>query len=270
MSLPNAVLLVGCGKMGGAMARGWLRGGLTRLVIVEPYADGLEDLAADARVSIVPALEDLSGELPGAVVLAVKPQMMDAALAQIGPRLGAGALVVSIAAGKVLAYFRQALPGARLVRAMPNLPASIGRGMSVLVADQGVGAAEQQQAEALLRACGDVGWVQDEALLDPVTALSGGGPAYVFHLVEAMAAAGVAAGLTPELSMRLARNTVAGAGALLAESDVPAGTLRENVCSPGGTTIEAINVLRGEDGLTPLMGRAVLAATRRATELGKL
>jgi pyrroline-5-carboxylate reductase len=252
------------------MARGWLKAGLDRLVIVDPHAGGLDDLAADGRVTIVGALADLHGVLPQSVVLAVKPQMMEEALTVIAPRLEAGALVVTIAAGKVLTFYRHFLPQAALVRAMPNLPASIGQGISVAFADDGVTEAQKQAAEAILRACGEVGWVASEALLDPVTALSGGGPAYVFYLVEAMAAAGEALGLEADLAMRLARNTVAGSGALLAESPLPASVLRENVCSPGGTTIEAIKVLRQESGLVELMGRAIASASARAAELGRL
>lgn len=270
MSL-GAVLLVGCGKMGGAMARGWLKAGVQRIVIVEPHPAAIgDDLTASPKVTVAPTVDALTVEIPQTIVLAVKPQMMAAALEQLAPKLAAGSLVVTIAAGKVMAFYRQYLPNVALVRAMPNLPAAIGKGISVAVAGPEVTPAQKAEAEALLTACGEVGWVPDEPLLDPVTALSGGGPAYVFNLVEAMAAAGVSAGLDADLAMRLARNTVAGSGALLEESDLPASTLRENVCSPGGTTIEAIKILRAEPGLEELMTRAIAAASARATELGKL
>ncbi|MFD2264807.1 pyrroline-5-carboxylate reductase [Lacibacterium aquatile] len=270
MSL-GSVLLVGCGKMGGAMARGWLKAGVEKIVIVEPYPAAIgDDLANHPKVTSAATIDALGVEIPSTVVLAVKPQMMAAALEQLAPKLSSGALVVTIAAGKVMEFYRQYLPKAALVRAMPNLPASIGKGISVAVASPEVTPAQKATAEALLKACGEVGWVPEEPLLDPVTALSGGGPAYVFNLVEAMAAAGVAAGLEADLAMRLARNTVAGSGALLDESELPAATLRENVCSPGGTTIEAIKILRAEPGLEELMTRAIGAASARATELGKL
>ncbi|WP_395830251.1 pyrroline-5-carboxylate reductase [Elstera sp.] len=266
-----ALLLLGCGKMGGAMARGWLASGtVDRVTIVDPHRPSDPVIAADPRVVWVPEVAAL--EAPGAldaVILAVKPQMMDGALSALTPKLTGTPLILSIAAGKTIAYFRQyfdaALP---LVRSMPNLPAAIGRGVTVCVVTESVTAAHQKLATDLLSACGAVEWVADEKLIDAVTALSGGGPAYVFALIEAMTEAGIAVGLAPDLAGRLARVTVAGAGELVHQSDLPASTLRENVCSPGGTTIEAIKVLMGPDGWQPIITRAITAATRRAEQLG--
>lgn len=266
-----ALLLLGCGKMGGAMARGWLASGaVDRVMIVDPHRPSDTVIATDSRVFWVPDAAAL--EEPGpldAVILAVKPQMMDGALTALVPKLSGSPLILSIAAGKTIAYFQRyfdaALP---LVRSMPNLPAAIGRGVTVCVATASVTAAHQKLATDLLAACGAVEWVDDETLIDAVTALSGGGPAYVFALIEAMAEAGVAVGLDPDLAGRLARVTVAGAGELVHQSDLPASTLRENVCSPGGTTIEAIKVLMGPEGWQPIITRAITAATRRAEALG--
>ncbi len=266
-----ALLLLGCGKMGGAMARGWLASGaIDRVVIVDPQRPNDPVIATDSRVSWRPdvaALDEL-GALD-AVVLAVKPQMMDAALTALAPKLTGTPLILSIAAGKTIAYFRQyfdaALP---LVRSMPNLPAAIGRGVTVCVATESVAAPHRHLATDLLSACGAVEWVEDEKLINAVTALSGGGPAYVFALIEAMTEAGIAVGLAPDLASRLARVTVAGAGELVHQSDLPASSLRETVCSPGGTTIEAIKVLMGPDGWQPILTRAIAAATHRAEALG--
>lgn len=266
-----ALLLLGCGKMGGAMARGWLASGAVDVVrVVDPHPPTDPGLVDDRRVTWVPdvaALGDLSGL--DAIVLAVKPQMMDGALAALAPKIVGTPLILSIAAGKTLAYFEAHLNTALpIVRAMPNLPAAIGRGITVCVASETVSVDQRALATQLLRACGAVEWVADEPQIDAVTALSGGGPAYVFALIEAMTEAGIAVGLSPEIAGRLARVTVAGAGELVHQSDLPASTLRENVCSPGGTTIEAIKVLMGPDGWQPIITRAIAAATRRAGELG--
>ncbi len=176
--------------------------------------------------------------------------------------------MLSIAAGKTLGYFEAHLGAtAAIVRAMPNTPAAVGRGMTVLVANRAVSQQQRKVCGALLAAVGEVDWVGKEELLDAVTALSGGGPAYVFLLIEALAEAGVEAGLPAELAMRLARGTVAGAGELVRQADEPASTLRENVTSSGGTTLEALKILTAPDGLQPLLNRAIAAATRRSREL---
>ncbi|MCF4164852.1 pyrroline-5-carboxylate reductase [Zavarzinia compransoris] len=266
--LDRPMLLVGCGKMGGAMLDGWLRDGLAPELahVVEPA--GAPDLAArgvrvHGDLSAVPA--DLD---PGAVVVAVKPQTMDKVLPALKPLVSARSLVLSIAAGKRIALFETALgAGVPVVRAMPNTPAAVGRGMTVLVGGRAAGPADKALAERLCAAVGAVGWVEDEGQIDAVTALSGGGPAYVFLLIEVMAKAGAAAGLDPDLAMRLARETVTGAGELARLSSEPADQLRRNVTSPAGTTERALNVLMADDGLQPLFDRAIAAAAARSREL---
>ena len=269
MSLPESgpVLLVGAGKMGGALLEGWLGHGLApaRVAVLDPAPpDGVRRLLETRGIALNPA--DLAE--PRVAVLAVKPQILDGVLEKLEPRLGPGTLVLSIAAGKTIRGIAARLGGTRaIVRAMPNTPAAIGRGMSVLVANEAAAPADRAIAEALLAAVGAVEWIADEALLDAVTAVSGSGPAYVFLLAECLAEAGRAAGLPGPLSEKLARETVAGAGALLAASDLPASKLRENVTSPGGTTAAALAVLMGERGLAALMKEAVAAAAHRSAEL---
>ena len=272
MSLQEAapLLLVGCGKMGGALLDGWLRGGLVRdaVTVIEAFDKQRAALAEQGlRVAASPA--EVGADLaPKLVVLAVKPQQMDAVLADCRPLLGPRSLVLSIAAGCTLARYQAGL-GAEtaVVRAMPNTPAAVGRGISVLVANDRVDGAGRAICEALMQAVGEVAWVEDEALMDPVTAVSGGGPAYVFLLIETLAEAGVAAGLPADLAARLARVTVAGAGELVTQASEAPSSLRENVTSPGGTTLEALKVLMAERGLQPLMTEAIAAATRRSREL---
>jgi pyrroline-5-carboxylate reductase len=187
---------------------------------------------------------------------------------QLGPYIGKTTLVVSIMAGRTIGFLEKSLPpGAAIVRAMPNTPAAIGRGISVAVANARVSTRQRKQASDLLAAIGKVEWVGDEALMDAVTALSGSGPAYVFLLAEAMANAGIAAGLPPALATRLAQETVAGSGELLYRSNLDAVTLRENVTSPGGTTAAALEVLMGPNGFEQILTRAIDAATRRSREL---
>ena len=271
MSLAGAgpLALVGAGKMGSALLEGWLACGLEgRQVQVfdpNPPTESME-LSARAGVALNPAPG--SGPAARVVVLAVKPQVMDAVLADLAFMARPGTLFISIAAGRTIAGLRAALGGqAPVVRAMPNTPAAIGRGMSVAVAGDGVTSEHKALATALLEAVGEVGWVDDEGLMDAVTALSGSGPAYVFYLAECLAEAGVRAGLPRELAERAARVTVAGAGELLHRSSLPAATLRENVTSPGGTTAAALEVLRAPGGLGEVMARAVAAAARRSREL---
>lgn len=259
------ILLVGCGKMGGALLGGWLDRGwqASDIVVVDP---GLP--AADDGVSRIGELSALPpGFVPDVVILAVKPQMMDK-VAPAYAGFAGKAVFLSIAAGKTISYFAGHFGAdAAIVRAMPNTPAAVRRGMTVLVANQAVPQAGRQVCQDLLGAVGDVAWVEDEALIDAVTALSGSGPAYVFLMVECLAAAGVAAGLDRALAARLARATVSGSGELLARSTEEAKTLRENVTSPQGTTYAALQVLMADDGLAPLIGRAVQAAAARSREL---
>jgi pyrroline-5-carboxylate reductase len=203
-----------------------------------------------------------------AIVIAVKPQSAPAAVPPLAPYVGKTTLVLSIMAGRTLGFLQQSLPpGTAIVRAMPNTPAAIGRGISVAVANAKASARQRKQASDLLAAIGKVEWVTDEALMDAVTALSGSGPAYVFLLAEAMTKAGIAAGLPPQLAARLARETVAGSGELLHRSALDAATLRQNVTSPGGTTAAALEVLMGPGGFDELLTKAIAAATRRGREL---
>ena len=264
------LLLVGCGKMGGAMLRGWLARGMQarNAVVVEPVAAAMGDIAGMGIVHAPTPAGIARDFAPDVLVLAVKPQFMDEAIDHYARFIRPEVLVLSIAAGKTIAYFRQHLGAkASIVRAMPNTPAAIGRGISVAVADKPVTAAQRDLADTLLSACGEVAWVDDEDLINPVTALSGGGPAYVFLLMEAMAEAGRKAGLPADLAMRLARVTVSGAGELARLSDESAARLRQNVTSPKGTTLEALKILMADEGIQPLFDRAIAAATRRSREL---
>jgi pyrroline-5-carboxylate reductase len=265
----STLLLVGCGKMGGALLRGWRERGLAqRYVVVEPGPGGGE-FAGNRDVTLAAAADALPPELrPGAIVLAVKPQAMATVLPAYRRFVADDVLFLSIAAGKTLGFFaRQLGDQAAVVRAMPNTPAAIGRGIAVLCANAAVGKTQRHRAEALLAAVGEVAWVEDEALLDAVTAVSGSGPAYVFLLIECLTAAAIAEGLPAELALRLARATVAGAGELARRSSEPPARLREDVTSPGGTTRAALDVLMGTGGLEPLLRRAVRAATERSRQL---
>jgi pyrroline-5-carboxylate reductase len=262
--------LVGCGKMGGAMLEGWLAGGMqpTNAVVVEPAAAAAPPLRARGLIVAGTAADIPAAFKPDIVLLAVKPQAMAEAAPPLARYAGQGATYLSIAAGKTIAGF-EAMFGAKaaIVRAMPNTPAAIGRGITVLCANAAVTEAARRTCGALLAAVGEVAWVDDEALMDPVTAVSGSGPAYVFLLIEELASAGVAAGLPAELALKLARATVGGAGELAHRAGDSAEQLRRNVTSPGGTTQAALEVLMAPDGLKPLMAKAVAAATRRSREL---
>jgi len=263
-----ALLLVGCGKMGGGMLAGWLDRKVTdQVVVVEPAAGGAEAFKGKPGVTVVNDLASAGAFKPDVVVFATKPQVMDAAVPAYRRLAGPGTLFLSIAAGKTLGFFEQHLGAVAAIRAMPNTPAQIGRGISVACANGKVDAQQRALAERLLAAVGEVGWVEDEALIDAVTAVSGSGPAYVFLLAECLAEAGAQVGLPKDLAIRLARATVSGAGELLHQSNETAATLRQNVTSPGGTTLAALNVLMADDGLKPLMIKAVAAAARRSREL---
>ena len=265
--MPASLMLAGAGKMGGAMLAGWLDAGLDprRTTLIDPVpAREIVDLCARDGIALNPPDPG-----PAAVlVLGIKPQGLDAAAPVLDRLIGRDTLLVSILAGKTVADLRGRLPRARaVVRAMPNLPASIGRGATGAYANPEVAPEQRAAAEALLAANGTVAWLSDEAQIDAVTAVSGSGPAYVFLLAEALAEAGVAAGLDPRVARDLARATVEGAGALLAASPAEAEELRRNVTSPGGTTAAALDVLMRPDGLGALMRDAVAAAKRRAGEL---
>jgi pyrroline-5-carboxylate reductase len=267
-SLHGTLALAGAGKMGGAMLAGWLAGGLDpkRVVVLEPQpAPEIAALAAQG-IRLNPTAQE-TGEVD-TLVVAVKPQSFREAGATLKPFAGASTLVVSIMAGQPIASL-EAVCGGSVVRAMPNTPAAIGRGITVAVAAKKVSAAQRALADALLRATGAVEWVDQESLMDAVTAVSGSGPAYVFLLAEELARAGIAAGLPAELAGKLARETVAGSGELLHRSEQSAATLRQNVTSPGGTTAAALDVLMGPNGLQPILTRAVAAATQRSKDLAK-
>jgi pyrroline-5-carboxylate reductase len=266
-NLPGPLVLVGAGKMGGALLDGWLRSGLdpTKLAVVEPKISPQISALAGRGVRLNPDIGRLSDV--AAIVIAVKPQTAAEALPAIAPMIGASTIVISIMAGRTLQFLAGSLKQARaLIRAMPNLPASIGHGITVAVA-RDAGAAQRDLAHRLLSATGTVEWVADEGLIDAVTAVSGSGPAYVFLLAEALAQAGAACGLPLDLAEKLARETVAGAGELLHRSGLDAAELRESVTSPGGTTAAALEVLMGQNGVAPLMKKAVAAATARSRKL---
>jgi len=266
-NLPGPLVLVGAGKMGGALLEGWLRCGLDphHVAVIEPSPSPQIAALAARGVRIAPDARGLGQAI--AVVIAVKPQIAGDVLPSLAPLIAASTVVVSIMAGRTLQTVSALLQSpCALVRAMPNLPASIGRGMTVAV-PHNADAAQRDLAHRLLAATGAVAWIEDEALMDAVTAVSGSGPAYVFLLAEVLAQAGVAAGLPPPLAAALARETVAGAGELLHRSTLDPAALRHNVTSPGGTTAAALEVLMGNDGLGPLMREAVAAATRRSRDL---
>lgn len=268
ITIGGPLLLIGCGKMGSALLSGWLARGVSAaaVTVVEPKpADG----SVPGGVTVVDGIEAVAAKtVPAVVVLAVKPQQMDTVVAQCGRFARPGTVFLSIAAGRSIAYYARGLgDGAAIVRAMPNTPAAVGRGMSVLCANTKTDPAQRKVCGDLLTAVGEVAWIEDETLLDAVTAVSGGGPAYVFLLIECLAEAGVEAGLPADLAMRLARTTVAGSGELVHQTSEPASRLRENVSSPAGTTLEALKILMAPDGLQPLLTRAIAAATRRSREL---
>lgn len=270
LSLKGKLLLAGAGKMGGAMLAGWLDRGLDpRQIIVQDPAPAPENAALLAQHGI--EMREPGARLaepPAVILVAVKPQIMDQVFPELATLAGPKTLVLSIAAGKTIASFETHLPdGTAVVRSIPNTPAAIGRGITVCCANSRVSAAQRETCQGLLSAVGEVGWVDDEGLIDAATAVSGSGPAYVFLLVECLAEAGRAVGLDPELAMRLASATISGSGELLRQSGLEPSTLRKNVTSPGGTTAAALAVLMADDGLQPLVTRAVEAAAKRSREL---
>jgi pyrroline-5-carboxylate reductase len=261
------LVLVGAGKMGSALLQGWLRFGVdpAKLVVIEPAPSPETSALREHGVRLNPdtaTLRDIA-----AIVVAVKPQVADDVLPGIAPMISTSTVFVSIMAGRTLRYLSSTLKTSRaLVRAMPNTPVAIGRGVTVAV-PLGADRAQRDLAHRLLRATGTVEWIDDEALMDAVTAVSGSGPAYVFLLAEVLAQAGAAAGLPADLAARLARATVAGSGELLQQSALDPAVLRENVTSPGGTTAAALEVLMGRNGVARLMNEAVRAATERSRAL---
>lgn len=266
MTIVTKVLLVGCGKMGSAMLAGWLEQGIRAadVVVVDPHAKGLPDgITVLGDADLIPKTF-----IPDITILAVKPQVMADVLPAYA-RLCGRTVFLSIAAGKTVSFFKHHLGHeAAVIRAMPNTPAAVGRGITVCFAASSVAAEACALAEKLLGAVGEVAWIADEDQMDAVTAVSGSGPAYVFLLAEVMAEAGIKAGLPADLAHRLARATVSGGGELLRQSPETAAQLRVNVTSPGGTTAAALAVLMDADkGMEPLMAQAVAAAAKRGKEL---
>ncbi|MGH6761852.1 MAG: pyrroline-5-carboxylate reductase [Phyllobacterium sp.] len=268
----ESVVLVGCGNMGFAMLKGWIDSGSLKagdVYVVEPN-EGLRDRAAGAGVHAIASEADLPADLaPRMVLVAVKPQVMGAVLPPYR-RFAGSATFVSVAAGIPVSFFETHLgKDTAIIRCMPNTPAAIGKGMLVTFNNANVSETDAQFVDGLLRTSGETASVDDEALMDAVTAVSGSGPAYIFHFIEALTAAGIAAGLPEKTAGLLAMQTVYGAGALAAASEDSPTKLREQVTSPNGTTAAALGVLMGEDRLTGLLTEAVEAARLRSIELGK-
>lgn len=273
LTLQGPLVLVGAGKMGGALLAGWLDKGLapSNITVRDPSpSPEMTKLLSDRGIALNDEVSDIAARKPAVVVLAVKPQLMAAVLPELKPLVSPETVFVSIAAGTSLFHLQELLgEDVRAVRAMPNTPAAVGRGVTVCYANPLVSEAQRALADELLNAVGTVGWVESEPLIDAVTAISGSGPAYVFYLAECMAAAGEALGLSAELATQLARATVSGAGEMLHQMPDDAATLRKNVTSPGGTTAAALDILMGEGGMSPLMRRAATAARDRARKLGQ-
>lgn len=268
----DPLVLVGAGKMGGALLTGWLDQGLepSGVFLRDPTPPAeIAQLVAEKGLRLNLSLEEMEAA-PRIVVLAVKPQIMDAVLPDLRPLVRPGTLFLSIAAGVDLERLDELLGGgAAIIRAMPNTPSSVGKGIAAIIGNDLVTEADKAICDSLLGTVGDVVWLAAESQMDAVTALSGSGPAYVFALAETMTAAGEALGLEPDLASRLARMTVAGAGAMLETLPEDASTLRQNVTSPGGTTAAALDVLLGPDGLAQLMRSGMTAARDRSRELSK-
>ena len=263
-----SILLVGAGRMGAALLKGWLGRGVKSIIVVEPKPSAdLRKLARAKKIVLFATPSDVRRK-PSVCVVAIKPQVLKGEAQALAGFAQAGALMISIAAGTSVATLNAAWgKKARIIRAMPNTPGAIGQGITGLYAAKGVTAADKKRAASLLSALGQTEWVAKEGLIDSVTAVSGSGPAYLFLMAEVLAEAGVAEGLPSAQAEVFARATVAGAGALLAADKSPASALREAVTSPGGTTAAALSVLMADDGLAPLMKRAVHAAKKRAEEL---
>lgn len=266
----DAILLLGAGRMGSALLRGWLAQGVpaATIAVIDPHpGDELRRLAADSGLRLNPA----DGRPADTLVVAVKPQLAGEAAPAVRSRLSSSSLVVSVMAGTTLADLRRLLPAAgAFVRAMPNLAAAVGRGATVAVADPLCPAALVERAGRLLTAVGGLEWLTDEALVDAATALSGSGPAYVFYFVECLTRAGIDAGLPSDVAERLSRATVAGAGELLWQTGLPAAELRRNVTSPGGTTQAGLSVMMRGGHLEALVAATVAAAAARARALGSV
>ncbi len=271
MSANRPIVLLGAGNMGGAVLRGWLDHDLNvaPIYVADPgLRDDMANLLDERGVSHGPSVP--TNVKASVLILAIKPQMMDKVLPSALPCVDENTLIVSIAAGTTIAVIKSHIAEGLVVRAMPNTPAMIGRGITGVMAEDGLSGDDRALVTELLSVCGPVEWLDDEKTIDAVTAVSGSGPAYVFLLAEVMAQAGIKAGLEPELAMRLARETVSGAGELMRQSDDDASILRQNVTSPGGTTAAALAVLMAEDdGMQNIFDRAIMAAKNRSEELAK-
>lgn len=270
--MQGTILLVGCGKMGGALLDGWFKRGLSPVdaIVVEPA--GRESVSACSNhraLTVLPHMSDVPRDFrPDVILFAVKPQAADQVIPAYRSFTSQHPVFLSVIAGKTTSYFRKHLgEDAAVVRAMPNTPAAVGKAISVLYASPNVSEVQARVCEVLMSAVGQVTWIGDERQIDAVTAVSGSGPAYVFLLAECLRDAGIEAGLSPDLAAQLARATVSGAGALLEAGATDPAILRKNVTSPGGTTEAALNVLMAADGMKPLLARAVAAATKRSKEL---
>jgi pyrroline-5-carboxylate reductase len=265
------IVLIGAGRMGQALLAGWAQRGIAPLLAVEPSpSNQLRRFAKKHHVALFARADSIASVRAAACVLALKPQVLKSEAPRLRAIAGSGAVMISIAAGTNTATLKKAWGAhARIVRAMPNTPGAIGRGITALYAATGAGAKDKALAKRLLSALGQTLWVKRESDIDVVTAVSGSGPAYVFLLVEALAEAAVAEGLSQAMAQTLARATVAGSGALLDADPARAEILRRNVTSPGGTTEAALHVLLARNGLSPLLRRAVAAARRRARELSR-
>ena len=267
-SLHGPIVLVGAGNMGGAMMRGWLESGTSSddVLVIDPGPPpAMAETIAGLNVRHETSVPD--GVTAGVLILAVKPQIMDIVLPPLRKLIGDQTVAVSIAAGKTIGFMTDLLGECAVVRAMPNTPAMVGRGITAAYPNEKVSAEQRQSVEELLASTGPVEWLDDEGLIDAVTSVSGSGPAYVFHLVECMAEAGRLGGLPADLAMRLARATVSGAGEMLHQSPDSAATLRQNVTSPNGTTAAALDVLMADEAMQRLFAEAIAAAKKRSEEL---
>ena len=266
MTYRESILLIGFGRMGSALLHGWIKEGMTpdSISVIDPFLESEMPGGVNHRKDIC---ELTLTSNPTVVVFAVKPQSLDEVVPLYKQYDETNTAFLSIAAGKPISYFEKILKQGAIIRGMPNTPASIGQGITVLCSNNRISSDQKILCTKLMKSVGEVEWIDNEKLMDAVTGLSGSGPAYVFHMVEAMAEAGVEAGLSAELAMSLARSTVAGSGALLKENNVPVSILRENVTSPGGTTAAALEVLMGTRGLTQLMCETVIRATERSKKL---
>jgi pyrroline-5-carboxylate reductase len=269
LKLDGPLVLAGAGNMGGALLAGWLARGLDpKMVLIQDPSPppAMRTLIEQHSITTSPKLTLTTS--PAVLLMAVKPQVMEQVFPALGAQCGPATVVLSVAAGRTIASFEKHLAArTAVVRSIPNTPSSVGRGITACATNAHVTPVQKALCDQLLSAVGAVVWVDDEGQIDAATAVSGSGPAYVFLLAEYLAEAGVKAGLAPDLAAQLARWTVAGAGELLFQSDLPAATLRQNVTSPNGTTFAALQVLMDEKGLQPLMAEAIARATARSREL---